>query len=963
MKLAGRSLSPWNLLVVSLLSSVLCIATSSAQDIDGAKIPRGLCLYLGQDAEKLQQLADNEHLLIHCLSPNLEDVQNLQSKLDQSNPPASVIVERWKDANLPHAENLANLIVVDDAESVGRSEIERVLAPGGVAFIGNKRIVKPKNPNTDEWTHQWHGGDGSLTTRDREIDIPSGIQWVSGPLFAMAGRKSSTQTLVSAGGVNFYVTQNVLENVGQETMDQYLVARDAYNGLVKWQRPWNGPFVTGNGETNPRLAASSTRLFAAGPTSLLAFDLQTGDLIGASHVQQPIEQIFVLDNLILAQGSNIIQALNFDLEAELWRFEDGTISDFRLTHENAIVVVSGRSSDGSFQHELVCIDPQSGSAEWRVSTQPNVQSARVKLNFVTDEYVSLMAHGHLHMYSASDGQHLWSSTTDARPGKDYVDERFVGHFFQNGLVWMLAQNSPREFSGQNLWVGLDPQTGEVRRELETIGPWPNTATPAKMGCQLLIASDRYIMIPRQATFIDFETGEKHPFKFTRGGCGLGFVPANGLVYSHPHACGCFSEAIRGFMGMHSNNSDDLLEKADDSQARLEVFGELNTDAANTEDGDWSVYRGNGERSAYASIDLSERLAKQWSVSLTEWQNSVSSQAWRLRAGNLLSAPTLSQEAVFVADVDAGKLFSLDRTTGETRWEFTASGRIDSPPSVRQGRCIFGSHNGYVYCLSAESGKLLWKSRVAPADRRIVAFGSVESTWPVAGTVLFEANTIFTAAGRAPDADGGIVVHAMNATNGRPIWSSKVDVSQFRGVCDYVVKDEELVCLGNLRFDSITGELVDNQSKELAHLRGGKVGLLEASWTKHDLALRKEIQTWSARGASGQLLAWSPTTTASFNAESNVLKIVGEATHELEIERPNQLTALAMTDHYLIAAGGLDRADDTRGGFVRLIDLASGEIKSELELSAEPVFDGLALGGSCIYVATQDGKLLCIGADE
>ena len=78
-----------------------------------------------------------------------------------------------------------------------------------------------------------------------------------------------------------------------------------------------------------------------------------------------------------------------------------------------------------------------------------------------------------------------------------------------------------------------------------------------MGCQALIASDRYIMIPRQATFVDFETGEKLSFKFTRGGCGLGFVPANGLVYSHPHACGCYSDALRGFMGMHSYPTEEI----------------------------------------------------------------------------------------------------------------------------------------------------------------------------------------------------------------------------------------------------------------------------------------------------------------------------------------------------------------------------------------------------------------------
>ena len=48
----------------------------------------------------------------------------------------------------------------------------------------------------------------------------------------------------------------------------------------------------------------------------------------------------------------------------------------------------------------------------------------------------------------------------------------------------------------------------------------------------------------------------------------------------------------------------------------------------------------------------------------------------------------------------------------------APGRVDSPPTLHQGRAIFGCRDGYVYCLTADDGKLVWRFRAAPIDQRI-----------------------------------------------------------------------------------------------------------------------------------------------------------------------------------------------------------------------------------------------------
>ncbi len=715
----------------------------------------------------------NPRLTLHCFDHDAQAVEKWNQQATRGGDP---VAEYWPGKRLPLADNLVNHLVVTRPGLLDQEEALRVVCPGGAAYFADgdsfTRIVKPWPASMDAWTHQWHGADGGLVSNDTNIDVPQGVRWLSGPLFAMAGRKSSTQSLVSVGGRNFYVTQNVTENVGLPEMSQYLVARDAFNGILLWQRPWQGPFVTGDGETNPRIVASADRLYIAGARQVAVLDTKTGETLGVLPTLGEPEKLALTTDLLLVQTAGGVLAADPDLKAVLWEFRGeatprNTVSEMVVTGQKVLVLVSGRSADGNFRHDLTCLNLSTGKELWRVNTQPQITASRLRINFAADEFVALQAHGSLHMFSAEDGRHLWTKETDARPGKDYVDERFVGHFYRLGLVWMLAENSPREPAGQNTWLALDPRTGEVQRRLTTTGDWPRTATPAKMGCQLLIASDRYIMIPRQATFIDLESGEKLPFKFVRGGCGLGFVPANGLLYSHPHACGCFSEAIRGFMAMHSTPAP---AKASEEH-RLQKGAAYNVVVAgDTAADDWPMHRHDWRRGAVSPVELSGQLSPRWSIQIASTEETASDQGWRLRNGNRLTPATVVGQTAYVADVNRGRLAALDMTDGKEIWSFQASGRIDSPPTIHQGRCLFGAHDGYIYCLDAKDGRLAWRFRAAPQDQRIVAYGGVESIWPVAGSVLVRDGLVWAAAGRAPDADGGIEVVALKLESGEPIWS-------------------------------------------------------------------------------------------------------------------------------------------------------------------------------------------------
>ena len=62
----------------------------------------------------------------------------------------------------------------------------------------------------------------------------------------------------------------------------------------------------------------------------------------------------------------------------------------------------------------------------------------------------------------------------------------------------------------------------------------------------------------------------------------------------------------------------------------------------------------------------------------------------------------------VADVDAHAVCALNAVDGKIRWTYTTGGRVDSPPTYCRGRLLFGSRDGWVYCLRAADGSLIWR---------------------------------------------------------------------------------------------------------------------------------------------------------------------------------------------------------------------------------------------------------------
>jgi hypothetical protein len=229
------------------------------------------------------------------------------------------------------------------------------------------------------------------------------------------------------------------------------------------------------------------------------------------------------------------------------------------------------------------------------------------------------------------------------------------------------------------------------------------------------------------------------------------TPCNGMLYVPSDQCFCQPGAkLLGYAALKTAPEEPIQEVA--NQKRLEkgpAYGKTFAPASSAND-DWPTFRHDPARSGTTSASVPPDLAVTWKTKLK----------------GKLTPPVAAYGKVFVAKPESHTVYTLDEKNGDLLWQFTAGGRIDSPPTIDDGKVLFGSADGYVYCLRASDGKLAWRFLAAPIDRRIGYFDQVESVWPVHGSVLVNKGVAYFTAGRSTYLDGGIRVYALDATSGR-----------------------------------------------------------------------------------------------------------------------------------------------------------------------------------------------------
>jgi len=1037
-------------------------------------IKGGLVVHVGcGDARTTAGLRLNERCLVQGLERDAGRVAEARAGLRGLGALGPVSVVQWEGESLPYADNLVNLLIIDSRDKPADEEIMRVLAPCGIAFIREgdawQKRMKPRPDEIDEWTHFLHGPDNNAVAEDTRVQPPKYMQWVAGPRLGRShDHLSSISAAVSASGRIFYIADTGSIASVKEPSRWCLIARDAFSGVLLWEKeitPWEDhlrPFRSGPAELPRRLVAVGERVYVTPGYGkpVLALDAATGEKVRTYKETENTHEIIVCKGrLYLVVSAPLkdespttgkvlrsfppwrgsyeeyvtqympkhIRVVDAESGELVWKKED---SDAAGVLPLTLIVSNGRVFFHNSEN-LIALDAASGERLWQARcTSILYRYAWLTPTLVAKDGVVLSADrtadapvdtggenatetewrvsadhkltdGEIKAFSAESGELLW--TAPCHEGFNSPVDLFVidGKVWSGVLAW---KKQPGITKVYDLHTGELVDERKPDQEKYTIG-----FTHGR--CYRHKATSRYVIQGRAGVeFVDVNADRVVADHWVRGACQYGILPCNGLLYAPSHSCACYISAkldgfdvLSGLREVPFSKEPERLEKGPAYEAAKEASARKNTEKKPSA---WPTYRHDNARSGFTSTALGPELEK----------------AWEKPLAGPLTAVVVAQGRLYTAQRDAHTVHALSAEDGSSLWSYTAGGRVDSPPTVHGGLVYFGSADGWMYCLRALDGALVWRFRVAPESRCIVAYDQVESAWPVHGSVLvcqrpeLSPNPVaYAAAGRSSYVDGGVYLCAVDAVTGELLFRKQIlhrdpetgqepqdvirGVSMPGAIPDVLASDASSIFMRHQRFD-FNGEPLE---QNVDHLFSSAGFIDDSWWHRTYLQIGRSMSGgyggWTVAGrnrVSGRALVRSGKFAYGFGrkgysmtgshlglqgehhlfgayAEPVVPENTGENAKDGKQKPEVKYTwskaidfyprAMLLSGEVLLLAGPVqinDLASNAPDDKVRLwaVSTEDGANLAEYELKAAPVYDGFAACEGRLFFTTVDGRVEC-----
>ena len=344
--------------------------------------------------------------------------------------------------------------------------------------------------------------------------------------------------------------------------------------------------------------------------------------------------------------------------------------------------------------------------------------------------------GKLLAVSAKDGRVLWENA--------YANFQLV--LRDEGLYGISGP------WGTHMSTLFDPMTGDV---LEQIGIGRRACSRPSGSADAI-----FFRAAGGSVRLDIESLQPQWISPMRAQCQDGVMIANGLLYWWPSVCDC-NLSIYGVTCLGpAGEGFDFYAQADEAE-RLEKFArKMNVRGAAGKRlkaagaADWPAFRANNSCTASTEASVPKECGQLWRV--------APEHSFRP------TAPTAACGLVFLSG-SRGDVLCLDASTGREQWRAFTGGAVRIPPTIRNGRALVGSGDGWIYSFDARTGQLSWRFRAAPEERKIPVYGELLSTWPVASGVLVEDGVAYAAAGI--NNFDGVHLFALDAETGAIKWQN------------------------------------------------------------------------------------------------------------------------------------------------------------------------------------------------
>jgi outer membrane protein assembly factor BamB len=626
-------------------------------------------------------------------------------------------------------------------------------------------VRRAKLDGAAEWTHYFREPNNNRYSPDKFVRAPLRILWYGAPQDPV-GDLLSTHAL-SAGGRIFLADASPAD-----TTRARLTCLNAFNGFRLWEREAGG--------------SRYTRITGTAREGALAI-FQLPGCIHPGEMAVSAERVYVADSrvcLVLdaASGQELarIPAPPPTHPENCWRFvayQDGLLFGYadapvpmpgpRPGAPTAAVPAGGPPT-------LFALDLATGAPRWvrggagdtlggSFGTPLAIGEGRIFVRANTNQLQAL---------ETRTGKTAWQVELPEAPASNTWWEGTV-----HAGKFMLCQFDRRtwSFGGKNKLVTLtfrvqdgsrlneqacDTAAGAARdlffdAKEGFLGPPPRP----RLGCNYGSAAGNiyfhrngyYLENPKLS--IDDRMNPLHPYGGVRAACGVGVLPANGLAHVLPNGLACGCGAFHATLTLEPGPPVETFAPgplpAAEAVSALPAAEAVPAGAA-----DWPTSMADAQRSGITRQNLSRPLVP----------------AWDVRLPGELTPCVAAGALVFLGSSDE-TIRALDAATGKVRWTFAAAGPVKNAPAYWNGRIFTGCEDGWLYCLAAADGRLLWKLRGGPSARRQVAFERVISAWPLRHGVAVEDGTVYFSAGFLPG--NRQFGYAADAQSGQVRWRTQI----------------------------------------------------------------------------------------------------------------------------------------------------------------------------------------------
>ena len=741
---------------------------------------------------------------------------------------------------LPYPEHTVNLLVADLdnlSGSLGKpsvAEIKRVLAPFGRAYVkqGNWQVIEKGLPEgMDEWTHFFYNSTHNPVSNDTEVKPSTRLRWIGN---SHVGGTNSQKGLFFHQGKMLGDMQQ--KRPGSKKTESYTYVVNAANGVPSWRKPFrfqHFPLLS-HGKAFLSHKASNSNPKA----KFLVIDLKTGEqrdisnLIGEPDPRYTsfgskgsgTNHIIGLDDLILIPNHKKLFALDAKTMEVKWTHvakDSAIVYHIADPVSKRIFLVEGpfhqnlgtRWLNGPLNY-LVALNNEGkelwrnnewvgkggGARPWPAISQMTyfdnsllVRAAVANISWFGDTFAA--------RFNADNGKPIWMHHGQADNWRKYhpklndnagsyggVNYKNTSYWAEPEAGWPKGGEKAREVYAilaypeekfavantggmKNSW---DWETGAIKNSIFQTGKQENARCNRPFGTKNYLISHMTLFMGKDGT--------RSRNTITRSGCAVGAVPAYGAVHFVAGWCNCANFTY----GRLALSSDPLQVPVPDTKRLVKTL-QTGTKASST----------------YKQT-ANQMILDEWG---SPFQFRYAEHEFKAQSGDLMVTAHKQENRI------------TGTKNGHFQWSFLTGSRITHKPVIHSGKAFVGSHDGWLYALDVATGKLAWKFLAARNEEQIVAFGQMESRWPIYGVTMHNGR-IYAAAGRTSEMDGGIMIWGLNPETGAIDFKNTLFSPTITDGRDVMTKSEKTIrgARNNARWVALRSE-------------EGKLKMVLSSWDK------------------------------------------------------------------------------------------------------------------------------------